>query len=388
MWQHGEKFSPHTSFTSVANRVSYLLNLCGPSMPIDTMCSSSLTAVHEACEHLLRHECELAIAGGVNLYLHPTSYTGLCHQRMLSVDWRCKSFGMGGNGYVPGEGVGVGLLKPLTRAIADGDRIHAVIRATSINHDGKTNGYTVPNPNAQGALIRRTLEKTGLPARVVSYIEAHGTGTDLGDPIEISGLNRAFRDWTHDTSFCAIGSVKSKIGHLEATAGIAGLTKVVLQMQHGRLVPTLHVDELNPNIDFSQSPFLSSATWGYGSDPASRSTASRRNMAGSREFPRFGAGGANAHLILEEYRAWVGEAVVEENGDRANQAGSQGRRTAGAGTATAARRCVPAVDQCRSRQHGLHPAGGAGGHGRTHSHERLVDRRPGGKAPGVFGGCP
>ena len=116
------------------------------------MCSSSLTAVHEACEHLLRRECELAIAGGVNLYLHPTSYTGLCHQRMLSVDGRCKSFGMGGNGYVPGEGVGAVLLKPLARAIADGDRIHAVIRATSINHDGKTNGYTVPNPNAQGAL--------------------------------------------------------------------------------------------------------------------------------------------------------------------------------------------------------------------------------------------
>ena len=256
MWQHGEKFSPHTSFSSVANRVSYLFNLCGPSMPIDTMCSSSLTAVHEACEHLLRHECELAIAGGVNLYLHPTSYTGLCHQRMLSVDGRCKSFGMGGNGYVPGEGVGVVLLKPLTRAIADGDRIHAVIRATGINHDGKTNGYTVPNPNAQGALIRETLEKAGVPARAVSYIEAHGTGTDLGDPIEITGLNQAFRAWTRDTGFCAIGSVKSNIGHLEAAAGIAGLTKVVLQMQHGLLVPTLHVDELNPNIDFAESPFL------------------------------------------------------------------------------------------------------------------------------------
>ena len=319
MWQRGEKFSPHTSFSSVANRVSYLLNLCGPSMPIDTMCSSSLTAVHEACEHLLRQECELAIAGGVNLYLHPTSYTGLCHQRMLSVDGRCKSFGMGGNGYVPGEGVGVVLLKPLARAIADGDRIHAVIRATSINHDGKTNGYTVPNPNAQGALIRETMEKAGVPARAVSYIEAHGTGTDLGDPIEITGLNQAFRAWTRDTGFCAIGSVKSNIGHLEAAAGIAGLTKVVLQMRHGLLVPTLHVDELNPNIDFSQSPFLPQRDLSVWQRPRIEVDGNTQEYGRIAGVSSFGAGGANAHVILEEYRELVGEAVVGESDDRANQ---------------------------------------------------------------------
>jgi acyl transferase domain-containing protein/acyl carrier protein len=319
MWQHGEKFSPHTSFSSVANRVSYLFNLCGPSMPIDTMCSSSLTAVHEACEHLLRHECELAIAGGVNLYLHPTSYTGLCHQRMLSVDGRCKSFGMGGNGYVPGEGVGVVLLKPLARAIADGDRIHAVIRATSINHDGKTNGYTVPNPNAQGALIRQALEKAGVQARAVSYIEAHGTGTDLGDPIEITGLNQAFRASTRDTGFCAIGSVKSNIGHLEAAAGIAGLTKVVLQLQHGLLVPTLHVDELNPNIDFAESPFLPQwelALWRRPQIDIDGATREYSRIAGVSSF---GAGGANAHVILEEYRESVQNAVIPEAGDHATR---------------------------------------------------------------------
>src|SRR4029453_14408392 len=149
---------PHTSFSSVANRVSYLLNLRGPSLPIDTMCSASLTAIHEACEHLLRGECELAIAGGVNLYLHPSSYVGLCLQRMLSKEGRCKSFGAGGDGFVPGEGVGVVLLKRLSRAVADEDQIHAVIRGSSINHGGKTNGYTVPNPVAQKELVRSALE--------------------------------------------------------------------------------------------------------------------------------------------------------------------------------------------------------------------------------------
>ena len=396
MWQHGEKFSPHTSFSSVANRVSYLFNLCGPSMPIDTMCSSSLTAVHEACEHLLRHECELAIAGGVNLYLHPTSYTGLCHQRMLSVDGRCKSFGMGGNGYVPGEGVGVVLLKPLARAIADGDRIRAVIRATGINHDGKTNGYTVPNPNAQGALIRETLEKAGVPARAVSYIEAHGTGTDLGDPIEITGLNQAFRAWTRDTGFCAIGSVKSNIGHLEAAAGIAGLTKVVLQMQHGLLVPTLHVDELNPNIDFAESPFLPQrelAAWQRPRIEIDGMTQEYGRIAGVSSF---GAGGANAHVILEEYREPVGKTVVRENGDRATRDRLSTMFVLSARKAeelrARAQQLLHAIAQrpltdADLRQHGLHAAGGARGHGRTAGHDCRVDRRPGGKAPGVSGGC-
>jgi len=315
MWQHGEKFSPHTSFSSVANRVSYLFNLCGPSMPIDTMCSSSLTAVHEACEHLLRHECELAIAGGVNLYLHPTNYTGLCNQRMLSVDGRCKSFGKGGNGYVPGEGVGVVLLKPLPRALADGDHIYAVIRATSINHDGKTNGYTVPNPNAQGKLIREALQKAGVPARAVTYIEAHGTGTDLGDPIEITGLNQAFRASTGDAGFCAIGSVKSNIGHLEAAAGIAGLTKVVLQLQHGLLVPSLHAEELNPNIDFAQSPFhvqRELAPWRRPCIELDGNIVEYSRIAGVSSF---GAGGANAHVIVEEYREPGRNAVVRDTDD-------------------------------------------------------------------------
>ncbi|KZE65577.1 polyketide synthase, partial [Paenibacillus jamilae] len=301
LWRKGAQIFPHTSFSSVANRISYLFNLQGPSMPVDTMCSSSLTAIHEACEHLYRGECELAMAGGVNLYLHPLSYVGLCANQMLSVDGQCKSFGKGGNGFVPGEGVGVVLLKPLSKAIADGDPIHALIRGTSINHGGKTNGYTVPNPTAQGELIRSALERAGVHARTISYIEAHGTGTELGDPIEVTGLTQAFRKDTADKGFCAVGSVKSNIGHLEAAAGIAGIGKIVLQMKNRTLVPSLHAQELNPNIPFEQTPFVVQQELEEWKRPVVE-------LGGeTREYPRmagissFGAGGANAHAIIEEY---------------------------------------------------------------------------------------
>ncbi|MDK8180302.1 SDR family NAD(P)-dependent oxidoreductase [Paenibacillus sp. UMB4589-SE434] len=296
----GELF-PFTSFGSIANRVSYLFNLKGPSMPLDTMCSSSLTAVHIACEHLRHGECEMAIAGGVNLYLHPSNYVELCGGQMLSSDGKCKSFGAGANGFVPGEGVGAIILKPLAKAIADGDHIYAVIRATSMNHGGKTNGYRVPNPTAQGELVREAIEKAGIHARTISYIEAHGTGTELGDPIEITGLCQAFAKDTEDTNFCAIGSVKSNIGHLEAAAGIAGITKVILQMKHGQLAPSLHAGELNPNIFFSSTPFAVQQTLGEWKRPV-------MELDGKcQEYPRiagvssFGAGGVNAHVILEEY---------------------------------------------------------------------------------------
>ncbi|HWU90435.1 MAG TPA: SDR family NAD(P)-dependent oxidoreductase, partial [Kofleriaceae bacterium] len=301
LWQAGGKAYPHTSFASVANRVSYLLDLHGPSMPIDTMCSASLTAIHEACEHLERGECELAIAGGVNLYLHPSSFQALCAQRMLSRDGRCKSFGAGANGFVPGEGVGALLLKPLQRAIGDRDPIHGVIRGTSVNHGGKTNGYTVPSPAAQGELVAAALHKAGIHPRTVGYIEAHGTGTELGDPIEITGLAQAFSGSTKDRQFCAIGSAKSNIGHLESAAGIAGVTKVLLQMKHRTLVPSLHTETLNPLIDFARTPFRVQQT----ASEWPRPVVELDGMAS--EYPRiagvssFGAGGANAHVIVEEY---------------------------------------------------------------------------------------
>ncbi|WP_244547787.1 beta-ketoacyl synthase N-terminal-like domain-containing protein, partial [Bradyrhizobium sp. OK095] len=307
LWRRGGDGSPHTSFGSVANRVSYLLDLHGPSMPIDTMCSASLTAIHEACEHLYRDECELALAGGVNLYLHPRTYVDLCAMRMLSQDGRCKSFGKGGDGFVPGEGVGVVVLKRLSQAEADGDVIHAVIRGSSINHGGKTNGYTVPNPVAQRELVRAALEKAGARAREVSYIEAHGTGTELGDPIEIAGLTQAFGHDTSEKQFCAIGSVKSNIGHLEAAAGIAGLTKIVLQLKHGELVPSLHAGELNPHIDFANSPFVVQRSCEAWRRPVIERDGVLREVPRLAGLSSFGAGGSNAHVVIEEYVARASE---------------------------------------------------------------------------------
>ncbi|WP_067221784.1 SDR family NAD(P)-dependent oxidoreductase [Stappia indica] len=295
----GAMVRPSTSFASVANRVSHALDLAGPSLPVDTMCSSSLTAIHEACEQLRVGNCAMALAGGVNLYLHPSNYAELCASHMLSPSGRCHSFGAAADGFVPGEGVGCVLLKPLSRALADGDRIHAVIRGSAINHGGRANGYTVPSPAAQRDVVRAALEQAGLSARDVSYIEAHGTGTVLGDPIEVDGLTQAFAPDTADTGFCALGSVKSAIGHLEAAAGIAGLTKVILQMRHGMLAPTLHAETVNPNLDLAATPFAlqrQAAEW----------RADGPRIAG---ISSFGAGGANAHVIVEEWRESHGSAA-------------------------------------------------------------------------------
>lgn len=299
LWRHGHIIYPHTSFSSIANRVSYFLNARGPSIPVDTMCSSSLTAIHLACQSLHNKECQIALVGGVNIYLHPSAYVGLSASRMLSKDGICRSFGKNSNGFVPGEGVGAVLLKPLSRAIADNDQIHAVIRATNINHNGKTNGYTVPNPLAQAELIMNTLNKARINAREISYIEAHGTGTELGDPIEITGLTKAFRHYTTDNNYCSLGSVKSNIGHLEAAAGIAGLIKVILQIRHKKLVPSLHATELNPSIDFHKTPFFIQQTLTNWSPLLSIKTG--KPLSRIAGISSFGAGGVNAHIILEEY---------------------------------------------------------------------------------------
>ncbi len=287
----GATVRPATSFAAIANRVSHVFDLAGPSLPVDTMCSSSLTAIHEACEHLRRGSCAMAIAGGVNLYLHSANYVELSAAHMLSPSGQCRSFGEGADGFVPGEGVGCVLLKPLSRALADGDRIHALIRASAVNHGGRTNGFTVPSPAAQADVVRAALEKAGLRAEDITAIEAHGTGTELGDPIEIDGLSQAFGADTTATGFCALGSIKSNIGHLEAAAGIAGLTKLVLEMKHGQLVPSLHAERANPNIDLAKTPFAlqrQAAPW----------TAEAPRRAGVSSF---GAGGANAHVIVEEW---------------------------------------------------------------------------------------
>ncbi|WP_187393823.1 non-ribosomal peptide synthetase [Oceaniovalibus sp. ACAM 378] len=280
------------SAASIANRVSYFCDFHGPSIALDTMCSSSLSAIHLACDSLRAGSCATALAGGVNLTVHPNKYIALAQARFLSSNGRCESFGQGGDGYVPAEGVGAVLLKPLAQAMRDGDRVHGVILGSALNHGGKTNGYTVPNPQAQGAVITAALARAGVAPEQISYVEAHGTGTKLGDPIEIAALSRAFGVGATPGG-CAIGSVKSNIGHGESAAGVAGLTKVLLQMRHGQLAPSLHAETLNPKIDFAATPFLvqrSLEAWDTGA----------RRIAG---LSSFGAGGSNAHFILAEHRA-------------------------------------------------------------------------------------
>jgi len=297
----GRMKSLGASPSSIANRVSYSLNFQGPSMAVDTMCSSSLTAIHLACQSMERDECEMALAGGVNVSIHPNKYLYLSQGKFVSSKGWCESFGKGGDGYVPGEGIGAVLLKPLSKAIEDGDHIYGVIKGSKLNSGGRTNGYTVPNPLAQSEVIKEAIDRAGVPARAISYIEAHGTGTSLGDPIEISGLTKAFECFTGDKQFCAIGSVKSNIGHCESAAGIAGLTKILLQMKHRKLVPSLHSEELNPNIAFIKTPFF------VQQDLVEWKRPSFEVDGQLQEFPRiaglssFGAGGANAHILIEEY---------------------------------------------------------------------------------------
>ncbi|MEL7147468.1 MAG: beta-ketoacyl synthase N-terminal-like domain-containing protein, partial [Bacteroidota bacterium] len=298
--QKGNNIALFGNPSSVANRVSYFYNFNGPSMAVDTMCSSSLTAIHLACQSIQNGDCKAAIAGGVNLSIHPNKYLLLAQGRFVSSKGRCESFGIGGDGYVPGEGVGAVMLKPLSQAIADGNHVYGVIKGTSLNHGGKTNGYTVPNPKAQAKVIDQAYQRAQIDPRTVSYVEAHGTGTSLGDPIEITGLNKAFGHYTKDLEFCAIGSVKSNIGHCESAAGMAGLTKILLQLKHQQLVPSLHSETLNPNIDFSKSPFRVQQELTPWTRPVVGQNGSAKEYLRRAGLSSFGAGGANAHLIVEE----------------------------------------------------------------------------------------
>ncbi len=289
----------HSMFSSIANRVSYWFDFHGPSMALDTMCSSSLTAIHLACQSIRDGECSLALAGGVNLSLHQNKYLLLSHGKFLSSDGHCRSFGEGGDGYVPGEGVGAVLLKPLSQAIKDNDYIYAVIKGSQINHGGKTNGYTVPNPNAQAQLIADTYQKANISPSMVSYIEAHGTGTSLGDPIEIAGLNKIFMQAGRKDN-CALGSIKSNIGHCESAAGIAAVSKVVLQLQHRMLVPSLMSESLNPNINWESTPFTLQQTASEWKTPDILIDGQLQSGSRIAGISSFGAGGSNAHLILSE----------------------------------------------------------------------------------------
>ena len=292
-WPERPTTLTNSSYASIANRVSFCLDLEGPSFAIDSMCSSSLTSLHLACDLIRSGSCELALAGGVNLSLHPYKYRTLCELNFASTQGQCRSFGAGGDGYVPGEGVGVVLLKPLAQALRDGDHIHGVIRGSDLNHGGRTSGYTVPNAEAQAQVIGRALQRSGLQAARLGYIEAHGTGTSLGDPIEIRGLGKALAAHVPSDWQCPIGSIKANIGHLESAAGMAALTKVLLQFKHRQLAPSIHAQSLNPNIDFSKTPFVVQqrlAAWPAPLDGLPRVAA----------ISSFGAGGANAHVLIED----------------------------------------------------------------------------------------
>lgn len=288
-----------SSYAAIPNRVSYFFNFRGPSIAVDTMCSSSLTALHLACEDLKHGKTDLAFVGGVNLSIHPNKYLLLSYGGFAASDGRCRTFGEGGDGYVPGEGVGTVILKPLKKALADGDQIYGVIRGTAVNSGGKTTGFTVPSPTAQCQVIQEAMREARTAPETISYIEAHGTGTSLGDPIEIEGLNRAFGGSLPQGS-CAIGSLKSNIGHLEAAAGIAGLTKVLLQIKHGKLVPSLHSETLNPMIDFEKGPFrVQHKTEDWQGMIVTENGKTR--MVRRAGISCFGAGGSNAHVIVEDY---------------------------------------------------------------------------------------
>ncbi|XLS29188.1 SDR family NAD(P)-dependent oxidoreductase [Flavobacteriaceae bacterium M23B6Z8] len=283
------------SLASIANRVSYFLNLHGPSMTLDTMCSSSLTAIHLACQDLKLGRTSLAIAGGVNVSIDANKYSMLSAGQFISSDGHCQSFGEGGDGYIPGEGVGAVVLKRLSEAVKDKNHIYGVIKGSALNHGGKTNGYTVPNPIAQASAISRALKESGTSPKHISFVEAHGTGTKLGDPIEIAALTKAYQ--LSGENHCLVGSSKSNIGHCESAAGIAGLTKVLLQMKYQQIVPSLHSKKLNPNIDFEKTPFeinQTLKTW-------ERPTVDGKEMLRTAGLSSFGAGGSNAHIIIEEY---------------------------------------------------------------------------------------
>ncbi|MEA2491981.1 MAG: polyketide synthase PksN, partial [Acidobacteriota bacterium] len=297
--QHaGHEVSPNSFLWSIANRVSYWMNLAGPSLTVDTACSSSLTALYLACEAIQAGDCSAAIVGGVNLDLHQAKLDINLGGGALSPDGVCRTFGKNANGYVAGEGVGALLLKPLDQAEADGDHIYGLIKSAVVNHGGRTSGYFVPNPAAQSSVIQAALAKAKIGAESIGYVEAHGTGTELGDPIEIAGLTAAFSGHHVANQTCAIGSIKTNIGHLEAAAGVVSITKVLLQMQHRRLVPSLHSAEPNPFIDFEHSPF-------YVAGPKTEEWKAKEvdgvHLPLRAGVSSFGAGGANAHVILESY---------------------------------------------------------------------------------------
>ncbi|MCF2144947.1 type I polyketide synthase [Desmonostoc muscorum LEGE 12446] len=282
-------FTGNTSSVA-AGRLSYILGLEGPSVALDTACSSSLVTVHLACQSLRARECQMALAGGVNLMLSSAGYVVLSRMRALAVDGRCKTFDATADGYGRGEGCGIVVLKRLSDALANGDRILALIRGSAMNHDGRSSGLTVPNGLAQQKLIRAALANARIEPNQVSYLEVHGTGTALGDPIEVEALGSVLCNGRSPQQPLILGSVKTNIGHLEAAAGIAGLIKLVLAMQHKQIPPHLHLQNPNPAIRWDDLPMViprELTPW----------STTQTRIGG---ISSFGMSGTNAHIILEE----------------------------------------------------------------------------------------
>ncbi len=282
---------PGNSLAIVANRISYLFGLRGPSLSVDTACSSSLVSVHLACQSLRDGECSLALAGGVNLIMYPGITVELTKFGGLSGDGRCKAFDASADGFARGEGAGLVVLKPLSRALADGDPIYAVIRGSAVNNDGFSNGLTAPNPQAQVEVLTDAYARAGVDPRSVHYIEAHGTGTPLGDPIEARALSAVLCAGRDPERPLVIGSAKTNIAHQEASAGIAGLIKLALAIHHREIPPSLHFSRPNPDIPFAELGLrvqTEAGPWPAG--PGEK-------LVGG--VSSFGWGGTNSHMVLE-----------------------------------------------------------------------------------------
>src|SRR5271166_2904560 len=284
-------YASGTAHSIASGRLSYVLGLQGPSISVDTGCSSSLVTVHLACQGLRNGECRLALAGGVNVILSPEIFSALSHARMLAADGACKTFDAAANGFVRGEGCGIIVLKRLNDAVADGDRILALIRGSAVNQDGPSSGLTAPNGPSQESVIRDALANGAVSPLDVSYVEAHGTGTSLGDPIEVQALGAVFGPGREAATPLLIGSLKTNVGHLEAAAGVSGLIKVVLSLQHREVAQPLHFKQPSPHIPWDRLPV--------------RVTTEREPWAPLRGkriagVSSFGFSGTNAHVVLEE----------------------------------------------------------------------------------------
>jgi acyl transferase domain-containing protein/SAM-dependent methyltransferase/acyl carrier protein len=301
-------FASGLSHAVAAGRISYVLGLEGPSLAVDTSCSASLMGVHLACQSLRRKESDLALAGGVNLILNPEVSIALSQSHMMAPDGRCKAFSDSADGFVRSEGVGMIVLKRLRDAVQDGSRILAVIRGTAANQDGRSSGLTAPNGRSQEAVVRAALADAGMSADDLQYIEAHGTGTALGDPIEIGALEKVFAERPLAAERVRIGSIKSNLGHLESAAGIVGLMKLVLSLQHKEIPATLHCEKANHRIDWDRIPIRLSKekeSWPVGLGKRAGGVSS------------FGFSGTNVHIIVEE-DVEEGDPVDAAKGDGTN----------------------------------------------------------------------